>query len=369
MKSKLFSLAAVCLLCMSMCITVFASTTVHVNAASSVYYQVSLQPAKGGSLYMTYDDNLKFFYQGKDTYRDSCRIDSSVSHKFSALIDRGIIVKPNSGWYFDGFYDKSGKKLSIEAYNVEVIRITIDGVYYYDLIPSYDNPAYRNLTEKYFKNEIKDYIKFLYGTSRYKVMEKLVYYRLPKTTASYFPRFSKMETPSFPGNFSLTKKLSSPDFYAAGKSGFQASYSSSANKVIKVDKKTGLSKITGPGTATITIKVPESGKYCSVIYKVKVSVTPAACTNLSASRTSDKKSVTAKWKGDSRNSGYEIQISDTKSFSKIVAKKTVSSGKTVAAKISTAKSASTQCKYIRIRPFKKSCGQKLYSEYITATIK
>lgn len=369
MKSKLFSLAAIFLFCMSMCITAMAHTTVQADAASSVYYQVCLHPPKGGTMYMTYDDNLKFFYEGKDTYRKSCRIDSSASHRFSTLIDRGIIAKPDADYYFDGFYDKSGKKLSVDACNVEVIRVTVDGVYYYDLIPSYDNPAYSRFTEKHFKSEIKDYVKFLYGTSRYKVMEKVIYYRLPKVTAAYFPRFTKMEPPAFPGQFTLTKKLNAPDFYAAGKAGFQGSYSSSNSRVVKVDKKTGLSKITGPGTASITIKVPESGKYCSVIYKVKVTVRPDVCMSLSASRAADKKSVSVKWKGDSRNSGYEIQVSDTKTFGKIIAKKTVSSGKISSTKISTGKSAFPQCRYLRIRPYKTSGGQKLYADYITVSIK
>ena len=357
------------MLCLLMCSTALTATMQESEAKSLVYYDVSLKPAKGGVLYLTYDDNMQFFYQGKNAYRSSCRISSNQSHKFCVLVDRGIIAKPDTGWYFDGFYDKSGKKTAVDAFHIEVIRITVDGRYYYDIVPSYDNPAYRNVTEKFFKQEIKDYVKFLYGTSRYKVMEKTIYYRLPKKSAAYDPRFVKMEPPSFPGQFTVSKDLHAADFYAAGKAGFTATYSSSSSKVVKVNKKTGLCHITGPGAATITIKVPASGKYCSVIYKVKVTVKPNPVSTLSASMQSDRKSVTVNWKGDNRNSGYEIQLSDTSTCKQIIAKKTISSGKTTKTKVTVAAAQSARCKYARIRPYKTAGGQKLYGAYLTVKIK
>lgn len=363
MRNRLFAVAAAVLLSLAIC----AAAASEAAAASRLNYTVQMNQTGKGQLYFNYGKNMEFFISGKDTFNGNCLVSSGVSYRFSTFADRGVIARPSEGWYFDGFYDKAGRRISMETVNTDIVRITVKGIYFYDCLPSYDNPQFSRYTEKAYKEEMKSFLKALYGVRSYRVIDKAVLYRLPKKSAVYCPRFIEKTAPELPGKPALKKNLDAPPFYAAGCSGFTARYSSSGSKVVKVDKDTGLAQIKGPGSAVITIKVPETGTSLAATYKVKVTVNPDPVSRLSAGRTADRKYVSLKWQADSRYSGYEIQISNTRSFSKITAKKTVTSGKTSSTRISTAKSA--VCNYARIRPYKRSGGQKLYADYTVCALK
>lgn len=366
MKRKLLSLTVV--LAITLVTVLFACVTAEAASKSALSYTVSVHNSGSGNLYWNLGRNMEFFVKGETGYNADCRISSGAGYKFSALVDRGIIAEPAEGWHFDGFYDKSGKRVSLKTTNINIIRITVKGIYFYDCIPSYDNPEYSRFTEAAYKEAMKTTLKALYGTRVYKVMGKAVFYQLPKKTASYYAKFSEMKAPEFPDSLTLSKKLEAPDFYIAKElATLKATYTSSASKIIKVDKTTGKAQVQGPGVAVITVKIPKTDCSLAATYKVKITVKPDAVTGLSAKRTSDQKYVLLNWKGNPLYSGYEIQISDSSSFSKITAKKTAASGKTVSTKVSTSKSA--VCKYARIRPYKTSGGQKLYGPYVTCSVK
>ena len=366
MKRKLFKVVMTTVLSLSLCVIVLAAGAIQVQAAGGLFHTVSMEQEGSGRLYWNYGKNMEFFLLDGENYNENCRIKKGESYRFSSLTDRGFIAEPEEGWYFDGVFDGSGRRLPLETVNIDVIRVKVKGIYFYDYIPSYDNPQYRRLTEKAYKELMKTSLKALYGTRVYKVMDRTVLYRLPEKDGTYYPVFRKMKAAPFPGSVNLVKKLDSPDFYAAGQKDFEAKYSSSSSKIIKIDKKTGLCSVKGPGIATLTVKVSATEKTLGAVHRVTVTVMPEAVSGLSAARAADKKSVTVKWKGDSRYSGYEVQISSGKGFSAITAKKNAASGKTNSTKVSTAKSA--VCRYVRVRPYKTSKGQKLYGPYVSAKV-
>lgn len=357
--------AAVLILCLSS--AVLASASTDACAKTFLSYTVEMNRTGNGQLYWNYGKNMEFFIMNGDSFNQQCLVSARKSYQFSALVDRYVIPVASENWYFDGFYDKNGRKISLKSTKIDIIRLTVNGIYYYDCIPSHDNSQYSRYTEKAYKEEMKSLLKAMYGTRIYKVMNHAVMYRLPKEDKTYYPRFKEKKAPSLPGKLTLKKSLNDSDFYAAGEKNFTASYSSSSSRVIKVDRNTGLAQITGPGKATVTVKIPATDISLSAVYKVKITVTPVPVTSLSAGCTSDKKYVSVKWKSDSRYSGYEIQISDSKSFSEIKAKKTVTSGKTASTKVRCSKT--VNCKYARIRPFKTSGGERLYANYTVCTIK
>ncbi len=366
MKKKLFSGVMTAVLSLTVCVMVLAAGAYQAQAAGGLSYTVSMEQEGSGKLYWNYGRNMEFFLLNGEDYNENCRIKEGEKYKFSSLTDRGFIAEPAEGWYFDGIFDGSGRKLSLETININIIRVKVKGIYFYDYIPSYENPQYRRLTEKAYRELMKTSLKALYGTRVYKVMDKKVLYSLSKKDGTYYPVFRKMKAAPFPGSPALVKKLDSPDFYAAGQKGFEAKYSSSSSKIIKIDKKTGLCSVKGPGIATLTVKVSATEKTLGAVHKVTVTVKPEAVSSLSAVRAADKKSVTVKWKGDSRYSGYEVQLSSGGRFANITARKTAASGKTRSTKVSTAKSAI--CRYVRVRPYKTSKGQKLYGPYVSAKV-
>lgn len=366
MNRKQFKTVMTAVLSLSLCVIILAASTMQVQAARGLSYTVSMEQEGSGDLYWNYGKNMEFFLLDGENYNENCRIKKGEKYRFSSLTDRGFIADPEEGWYFDGVFDSGGRKLSLEAVNIDIIRVKVKGVYFYDYIPSYDNPQYRRLTEQAYKELMKTSLKTLYGTRVYKVMKRTVLYRLPEKDGTCYPVFRKMKAAHFPGSLTIVKKLDSPDFYAAGQKNFEAKYSSSSSRIIKIDKKTGLCSVKGPGIATLTVKIAATEKTLGTVYKVTVTVNPEAVSSLSAERAANKKSVTVKWKGDSRYSGYEVQLSSGESFSKISAKKTAASGKTRSTKVSTAKSA--VCRYVRVRPYKTSKGQKLYGPYVSAKV-
>lgn len=369
MKQKYFTKIMALLLIMLLSIAAIASGAVQASAKSPISYTVTVRPEGKGQLYWNYGSNMEFFLLGKDSYNGKCLIKSGEKYKFSTLIDRGFIAVPKDGWYFEGVFDQAGRSIVLSTTQMDMVRITVKGFYYYDYIPSYDNPAYRRYTKERYREEMKLYIKALYGVKTYKVLGSAVLYSLPKKDGVFYPRFKEKKSPAFPTETSLSKALDDADFYIIPKSAKQQNvkFSSSNSKIIQVDKTSGLAGIKGPGKAIITIKYPETDKTLAAVCKVTITVSPQAVTGLSASRSKDKKKISVNWKKDIRYSGYQLQVSPDKSFKVISAKKTVSSGKQSSTTISTSKSA--KCAYIRIRPYKTSGGEKLYGKYTVCAVK
>lgn len=326
-------------------------------------YTVSVTPSGGGQLYWNYGKNMEFFLcNGNDSYNQNCRIKKGESCKFSTLVDRGIVPKADDGWYFDGFYDQSGTKLLMKPMNIDVIRITVDGLYIYDYLLSFDNTAYRNYTKKRYQDEMKKYLRNLYGVSRYKVLFTTKLYNVPRKSADLYPRFKakSQRKLTFPKDMDKTYGSQSFTLWPNCPKDMEVTYKSSNARVISIDKVSGLCKEKGEGVATITINLPETEEYLAEMAKVKVRIRPTGVSILSAKK-KDGKTLELKWKPDAKCSGYEIEAASDAGFSKIIAKKTVGSAKTSVTKVTLPKNANG--KVVRIRAYKRSCGEKLYGAF------
>ena len=359
MNRKLWSVVAVVLLAAVIPVSSWALSM----PKDLLTYTVSVTSSGSGQLYWNYGKNMEFFLcNGSDAYNQNCRIKKSESYQFTTLIDRGIVPKADDGWFFDGFYDKSGAKLLMKPVNIDVIRITVDGLYAYDYLLSFDNTAYKNYTKKRYQDEMKQYLRKLYGVSRYKVMFSTQLYNLPRKSADLYPKFKAktLRKVQFPQD--IDKVYGNPNFalWPNCPKASDVSYKSSNAKVLSIDKTSGLCKIKGEGIATVTLTLPETDRYLAETAKVKVRIKPTATPILSIRKKAEK-SYELKWKPDTKCSGYEIEIGSDVSFSKIAARKTVNSAKTGITKITIPKNA--VCKVIRIRAYKRSCGEKLYGAH------
>lgn len=323
-------------------------------------YTVSVTPSDGGQLYWNYGKNMEFFLcNGSDAYNQKCRISKKESYKFSSLVNRGIVPKADQGWYFDGFYDRSGSKLAINPLNIDIIRITIDGKYLYDYVLSFDNTVYKNYTKKKYQEMTRAYLRSIFETSRYKVMFKSQFYDIPEKSADLYPRFRAKSSRNLKHPIDRSKVYGNSDFLIWPGCPDDAAYKSSNSKVLSVDKVSGLCKIKGEGVATVTITLPETETLLAETVKVKVRIRPVNVSILSAQK-KDAKTLEVKWKTDPKCSGYEIEVGADSSFSKITAKKTIGSAKTDSTKITLPKNAVATT--VRIKAFKRSCGEKLYGE-------
>ncbi len=334
----------------------------------SLTYTAAIRQSGQGSLYWNYNQSGSFFYQGGGDYNKDC-LAAGTSCRFTALTPRSLIVEPGEGWYFDGFYTSSGQKLTLESQRIDVVRVTVNGVYYYDSVVSYSDPSFRGVTKAKYTETIKAAIKALYGTARYKIMETLDTYKVPKKSQTIQARFKEKKAPALSVPEQLKKSIGDSPFCAVKgiSAAYQPTFRSSSSKLLAVDRGTGLCTIKGEGIAVVSLAVPASKETLRGEWKIKVYIYPKAVQLTSASRSKDKKSMTVKWRPDTLCSGYEIQAAADKSFSKITAKKTVTSGKTSSASVKTAKDAA--CKYLRIRPYKKSRGETLYGPWTEILVK
>ena len=329
---------------------------------------VTVRQTGQGSVYWNYNQSGSFFYQGGDTYNKAC-LAAGTACRFTSLTPRSLIAEPDDGWYFDGFYTASGQKLPLETQRIDVVRITAGGVYYYDSVVSYSDPSFRSVTKAKYTETVKAAMKALYGTSRYKVMETLDTYTVPKKTQTIQVRFKEKKAPSLSVPQSLRKSVGDKAFYAVKgiPADVQPTFRSSSSKLLTVDRGTGLCTIKGEGIAIVTLTVPASKETLRGEWKIPVYIYPEAVSLTSAVRSKDRKSIAVKWQPDTLCSGYEIQAASDESFSKITAKKTVSSGKNASTKLTVKKDA--VCRHLRIRPYKKSRGEKLYGSWTEIPVK
>ena len=155
---------------------------------------------------------------------------------------------------------------------------------------------------------------------------------------------------------SLKKALGSKNFTfgASVNSKGKLTYTSSNKKVIKIDKSKG--KVVAIGEATITVKAAATKNYKATSKKLKVTVTPKKAT---LSTVSSKKAgqLSIKWKKDSKASGYMIQYSTSKKFTKKTTKtKTIKSNKTTSYTIKKLPKGKTY--YVKVCAYKKVTNKK-----------
>lgn len=140
------------------------------------------------------------------------------------------------------------------------------------------------------------------------------------------------------------------------------SFKSSDKKVAAVSKK-GKVTIKGTGRTTITVTAAATGNYEKKSVKITVDITPKK-QSLSI-KTAGNRKLTAKWKKDTRATGYQIQYSTDKKFRKNVKSVTVSKNKTTSKTISKLKKGKTY--YVRVRAYKtinvNKKSKKLYGSF------
>ena len=133
-------------------------------------------------------------------------------------------------------------------------------------------------------------------------------------------------------------------------------FTNSKPKIAAVDKNTGRVTIKNTGVATITIKAGKASK------KVTVKVSPRKPSVKSANTAKGKK-LTVKWAKDKMALGYYVQISTDKKFKKNVKSKSLPKTSYTFTKLKTGKKY-----YIRIRSYKKSGKETLYSAWSKAKV-
>ena len=131
---------------------------------------------------------------------------------------------------------------------------------------------------------------------------------------------------------------------------------SSNPKVAAVDKSTGKVIIKNTGVATITIKAGKASK------KVAIKVSPKKPSVKSAKAAKGRK-LAVKWAKDKRASGYQVQVSTDKKFKKGVKSKKLSKTSYTFTKLKTGKKY-----YVRVRSYKKSGKETLYSLWSRAKL-
>lgn len=111
------------------------------------------------------------------------------------------------------------------------------------------------------------------------------------------------------------------------------------------------------GKATVT--VTGKGKY-SGTKKLTFKILPKK-TTISSAKSTKRKTITVKWKKDTKVTGYVIQYSTDKNFKKNVEKITINKNKTTSAKITKLKSNKTY--YVRVASYKKVDKKTYTGEY------
>ncbi len=133
-------------------------------------------------------------------------------------------------------------------------------------------------------------------------------------------------------------------------------FTSSKPKIAAVNKNTGKVTIKNTGVATITIKAGKVSK------KVTIKVSPRK-PSVKSANTSKGKKLTVKWAKDKMASGYQVQISTDKKFKKNVKSKSLLKTAYTFTKLKTGKKY-----YVRIRSYKKSGKETLYSAWSKAKV-
>ena len=133
-------------------------------------------------------------------------------------------------------------------------------------------------------------------------------------------------------------------------------FTSSKPAVAAVDRNSGKVTVKNTGIAIITIKAGNTVK------KVAVKVSPRK-PSVKSAKTAKGRKLTVKWAKDKRASGYQVQISTDKKFKKNLKSKSLPQISCTFTKLKTGKKY-----YARIRSYKKSGKEKLYSAWSKAKL-
>ncbi len=133
-------------------------------------------------------------------------------------------------------------------------------------------------------------------------------------------------------------------------------FTSSKPKIAAVDKNTGKVTIKNTGAATITIKAGTATK------KVTIKVSPKK-PSVKSVNTAKGKKLTVKWAKDKMASGYQVQVSTDKKFKKNVKSKSLPKTSYTFTKLKAGKKY-----YVRMRSYKKSGKETLYSAWSKAKV-
>ena len=114
------------------------------------------------------------------------------------------------------------------------------------------------------------------------------------------------------------------------------------------------------GKTTITVKAAVTKEYKAAEKKITITIKPQK-QKVSSLKSSKAKTITVKWKKDTKATGYILQYSTDKNFKKNVKSKTISNSKTTSAKITKLKTGKKY--YVKICSYKKISGAKLKGSY------
>ncbi|MGF6375707.1 hypothetical protein M2140_000756 [Clostridiales Family XIII bacterium PM5-7] len=356
-KKLIFALTMVLLLMM----IPLSSAQASAKSSQLLNYHISVTTSGQGELYWTHGKNMEFFLcNGNDSYNQNCLIKNGKDYTFSRLIERGIVPKPSDDWYFDGFYNRSGGKLNPDVYNIDILRVTVDGLYYYDYVLSLDNAKYKHYSKKKYEDTVKAYLKTAYGTTRYKKLFTTKLYQFQNKTVDVYGKFKPKQPVKLKQIGDLRKNIGDDVFLipSPNSSIKELTYKSSNRNVISIKKGTDIATIKGQGKTTITVSIPETETTLATVSKFVIRVYPLKMNLISASAST--KSYTFKWKSDLNSSGYELQYSPNANMTNF-AKKSITSAKASTTKITATKK--IRYTYARIRSYKKSGGETLYSPW------
>lgn len=137
-------------------------------------------------------------------------------------------------------------------------------------------------------------------------------------------------------------------------------YYKSSNTSVATVSTSGTVTIKGPGKATITVAAAPTGTYQSAAKTVSLTVKPKKSI-ISSVKSNSRKSLTVKWKRDSKASGYQAVIARNKSFSKYRKTAFIAKNSTTSKTFKNLSSRKTY--YVKVRSYKTVSGKKLYGSY------
>jgi len=166
----------------------------------------------------------------------------------------------------------------------------------------------------------------------------------------------------------ISKRYGDSDFYILKKktSKYDYKFNSSNRSIVTINKNTGYCVLKGPGACVITVRVKDDEKAHPLKCRINLTVTPGIVKKVSAIKKKGQ-ILNMNWKQEKKNSGYEIEISNNKTFLTILTSKKVRTGQ--------AHSANFKLKtklfnnYVRIRGYKIANGKKIYGPYSIVRIK
>ena len=143
-------------------------------------------------------------------------------------------------------------------------------------------------------------------------------------------------------------------------------FSSSNHTIANVHKNTGYCVIKGPGQCILTVKIKDKKTKKTTVNQTTLTVKPSAIKNILATKGKGNILFTT-WKKDNKNSGYEIEVSNNKTFITVLTSKVIKSGSVSSASIKLKTELFNN--YVRIRAYKHSNGTTVYGPYNFVKIK